>query len=1477
MSSVEESIFTDSAVACIPNEEIASFYTTLYGNVFIFGALMCAFEVTRLFKSIQLCRLKRRFIATGRVPPKPSPAPLGWLWEINKVSDEDFLSMVGMDAYMFMRYIVLCLRLCCFWTVVGCSVLLPIYSIHGDNCTDRWNRFTVGNLSETKSQYIWAPVVMMYIFCSYTCSLLYVEYNNFLSKKLRYLVKGDTDIHPQAYYTCMVEDIPSEMRSVPLLRTFFEGKFPGRVYSVEFAIALEDLEVAAEYRRRVRDGLEKCIALFRSSTRRPIMWVDRKDVEAINASWAQRCAQNYLDASRVDPNAPHDTDVDSVFSSSRRTSNASLSDLGRPKSFMEHITHTISRLRSNSEMDADAGDSEQGSEKLSALRSSAALAKNTASLSNRVSGAGESAKVKPVNRDAWRFSGGLVHYYLCCCSDDYVPVDSIDYYTYLLQDLNLAVGNVQKEYLERASRLHNEKDSVRGVLENVATSAIIFVGDKIVQQAGRVPQNRNSEEEVFNNSGLRHRRASSVVKKTVVLGDVEEEEEHDDDDQRGFTTSQKRQYRDRLPRTVEEDGTSPDARAAHRSALSAVFEEGKGGDRDEGAEAGKEKEKEGDKEETGEVDGNDSDYDSDDWVEEVVRANADSTEVVEEESLWTWATDKLVKSLGIGTVLNLAPGSKPKDAASMNALSTIMEGARMLDLLAFGSVYRTSSTAFVTFKDRVAKSTAHQTLLSHEHFRMKVASAPAPGDVIWSNVAIPTAQINYRRGLVEKLLMVGAFFWSLITGSIASVSNLDAMAEKYDWIKSYQETWAYSILNDYLAVLLLLILLNVLPFIFQFLSQEYEGVKLHSQVQTSVMGRFFYYQLANIYVSMGVGSISSSIQVVLQQPHMLLRIFGESLPTLSLYFATVMVVKTLTALPVEMLRVWTVAFVLPMRLCSNKKKCTRRELRSGVFGDAPMLYGHIYPHVMMVLMIVVTYSTMAPLLMPFGVAYFGGAYIMYKYQFLYVYVNDYQSGGDMWYATFDRTLVILIGAVIIFIGYVAIRTEAEAFDNGYIPEFKFGPFWFTIPLPFMISFFWRSCHETFMIPSQSLSIDSAVKIDAAHKARAPEKNFSDKCYRQPDLAEPQLRPEPYRRKRHYMGSSMPKKRWIPTTDAPDKDVELKTIHDNSSLTTRVVDRILWRDRALSESHYDNDLFTHSEIKEDVLREGTMRQDGWYAFKDYREAEDEYETDQYDNCDLLSDDGSSNESQEDEEKKFARAQQFLQTDLYEDDDHIALPMSRLQSANRTPTDIEQGYASAAQSLSAGLRLNIPKEASRRPTGDPSEKVIDILSERPTVSSRLSMTVDSIVTRTRNLSFSGSPMDISRSQTAAGGKRTLKIPSKLKTLATKAQTQTRAEMDTNVRSLEMGNMGSTGAKSSTKQRLPVSIFNEAAPPPPPRARARKPPPSCSQPAGSSPLKTSPERAATKPSVSHGNASQPPDKKGSAKDKKGPPPSESQSMWL
>lgn len=190
----------------------------------------------------------------------PSPQLFGWLYAIAEISEMDVLNMVGLDAYMFLRYHVVCYKLAIFMSIWGVFVLMPLYGTASD-MNHGWNKYTISNVlggSELEKFRLWVPALLSYIFAAYFCQLLHAEYHNFAIRRLQFLVQADPesstadpDTPQQAYYTVMVERIPPQLRSADALNKFFEKLFPGEVYHVEVALDLSQLNALDAERREV--------------------------------------------------------------------------------------------------------------------------------------------------------------------------------------------------------------------------------------------------------------------------------------------------------------------------------------------------------------------------------------------------------------------------------------------------------------------------------------------------------------------------------------------------------------------------------------------------------------------------------------------------------------------------------------------------------------------------------------------------------------------------------------------------------------------------------------------------------------------------------------------------------------------------------------------------------------------------------------------------------------------------------------------------------------------------------------------------------------------------------------------------------------------------------------------------------------------------------------------------------------------------
>lgn len=101
----------------------------------------------------------------------------------------------------------------------------------------------------------------------------------------------------------------------------------------------------------------------------------------------------------------------------------------------------------------------------------------------------------------------------------------------------------------------------------------------------------------------------------------------------------------------------------------------------------------------------------------------------------------------------------------------------------------------------------------------------------------------------------------------------------------------------------------VLPHIFYGVALHYEDRKTESDIQTSIIGRYFYYQLANIFITVTAGSILDSLGEIIEHPSNILAILGKSLPNVVGYFATFVMTKMLAGLPMILLRLPALARV----------------------------------------------------------------------------------------------------------------------------------------------------------------------------------------------------------------------------------------------------------------------------------------------------------------------------------------------------------------------------------------------------------------------------------------------------------------------------------------------------------------------------------------------------------------------------------------
>jgi len=149
----------------------------------------------------------------------------------------------------------------------------------------------------------------------------------------------------------------------------------------------------------------------------------------------------------------------------------------------------------------------------------------------------------------------------------------------------------------------------------------------------------------------------------------------------------------------------------------------------------------------------------------------------------------------------------------------------------------------------------------------------------------------------------------------------------------------------------------------------------------------------------------------------------------------------------------------------------------------------IYPNFLLVIIVCFSYAVIAPVLMAAGVLYFALALVVYKHQFLLVYLPKYETGGALWPTLVDFTLTGLQVANLTLIGYTALKTTALASSQSqHATHNDTNDGTFSIALALLLLLVAVEAYRAFakrayLKPSLVLSREAAVRIDRALRAK----------------------------------------------------------------------------------------------------------------------------------------------------------------------------------------------------------------------------------------------------------------------------------------------------------------------------------------------------------------------------------------------------------
>ena len=119
----------------------------------------------------------------------PEVISLHWVGNVLDVSWETVRKYAGLDAYFFLRYIRMNLRMCCVTLIWAFLLLVPTYATGYNNDQQGWYHMSVANVLDN-SWRLWVPTIFAYLFSGFVFFVMKQEYRHFLELRMDFLAKG---------------------------------------------------------------------------------------------------------------------------------------------------------------------------------------------------------------------------------------------------------------------------------------------------------------------------------------------------------------------------------------------------------------------------------------------------------------------------------------------------------------------------------------------------------------------------------------------------------------------------------------------------------------------------------------------------------------------------------------------------------------------------------------------------------------------------------------------------------------------------------------------------------------------------------------------------------------------------------------------------------------------------------------------------------------------------------------------------------------------------------------------------------------------------------------------------------------------------------------------------------------------------------------------------------------------------------------
>eukprot|EP00887_Chlorella_sp_A99_P001230 scaffold14.g1230.t1 len=375
-------------------------------------------------------------------------------------------------------------------------------------------------------------------------------------------------------------------------------------------------------------------------------------------------------------------------------------------------------------------------------------------------------------------------------------------------------------------------------------------------------------------------------------------------------------------------------------------------------------------------------------------------------------------------------------------------------------------SAFVTFKSRRAQVVAAHSLLCRDMAAWRCQPAPGPAEVVWGNVGWRAWE---RRG---RELCAWAAFGALALFFMVPVSAAQSLLALNAVVSFLGRSPALAaLLTAVLPGLALRVFLALLPAALRALARA-SGATSLSAVDLGVVERYFLFQVLTVFFgSFVAGSMANQIKQArgtrsrARGGGCIMSVLGTAAPSTAIFFTTFLMLQALLVKPLALLRPLGLALFLTRTLLCATERAKARLWQGQTFD-----YGTKIPDSTIAILLGLVFCVICPIIAPLALLCLAFELLLMKYQLLWVFSAEYESGGKAWPIAFNQVMCAVVLFQLTMAALLGLKRGVAAL--------------LVAPLPLLSLLFWVACRAMFRRPQLTLALADAARLDAADARQA---------------------------------------------------------------------------------------------------------------------------------------------------------------------------------------------------------------------------------------------------------------------------------------------------------------------------------------------------------------------------------------------------------